>query len=64
MAQEKKKVQTQNKSEQDPELEDAPKTLAGLERLAQKLVKEGRMPSPEVFDKVMAVARKRRATRH
>jgi hypothetical protein len=59
MAQEKKKVQTQNKSEQ----EYTPKTLADLERLAQRLVKEGRMPSPEVFDKVMAEARKRRVKR-
>jgi hypothetical protein len=56
-------VQTQNKSEQDPELDDTPKTLADLERLAQKLHKEGRMPSPEVFDKVMAEVRKRRAQR-
>lgn len=63
MAQEKNKVQTQNKSEQDPKLEDTPKTLADLERLAQKLVKEGGMPSPEVFGKVMAEARKRWATR-
>ena len=63
MAKEKKEAQSQINSEHPPQLENTPKTLADLEKLAQKLVKEGRMPSPEVFDQVMAEARKRRAKR-
>lgn len=60
MAQEKKKVQTEIKSEHSSQPdEDTPKTLADLEKLAQKLVQDGRMPCPEVFDRVMSEARRR-----
>jgi hypothetical protein len=65
MAQEKKRVQTQIKSENSSQPdEDTPKTLADLEKLGQKLVQEGRMPSPEVFDRVMSEARRRWRKRH